>query len=63
MKDVVILYLAGRQVPQDRATTTQQDVVAKYEDEDSCHSCYSDFDLCDLPDSLLLWRQLHQKMT
>jgi len=54
---------AGRQVPQDRATTTQQDVVAKYEDEDPCRTCDPDFDLCDFPDCLLFWRQLHQEVT
>lgn len=53
---------AGRQVPQDRATTTQQDVVAKYEDEDPCRTCHPDFDLCDLSNCLLFGRQLHQEV-
>ncbi len=53
---------AGRQVPQDRATTTQQDVVAEYEDEDPCCTGHLDFDLCDLPNCLLFGRQLHQEV-
>ena len=53
---------AGGQVPQNRATTTQQDVVAKYEDEDPCRTCHPDFDLCDLPNCLLFGRQLHQEV-
>lgn len=53
---------AGGQVPQNRATTTQQDVVAEHEDEDPCRSRDSDFDLCDLPNCLLFGWQLHQEV-
>ena len=53
---------AGGQVPQNRTTTTQQDVVAEYEDEDPCRTCHPDFDLCDLPNCLLFGRQLHQEV-
>ena len=54
--------VAGGQVPQDRATTTQQDVVAEHEDEDFGCTCDLNPDLCDLPNSLLLGRQLYQEV-
>ena len=58
----MVVTCAGGQVPQNRTTTTQQDVVAKYEDEDPCRTCGSDFDLCDLLNCLLFGRQLHQEV-
>lgn len=54
---------AGRQVSQDRAPTTQQDVVAKYEDEDIGCLGDSDSDFCHFLDCLLFWcQQLHQEV-